>query len=68
VTTPATSSQTVSLTGSDTRPLLGRRFTTGVRIRLRPPPGGAGRGAIRTTDQIRVKSHATVVLNAGGGQ
>lgn len=68
VTTPATSSQTVSLTGSDTRPLLGRRFTTGIRIRLRPPPGGVGRGAIRTADQILVKSHATVVLNAGGGQ
>ena len=68
VTTPAASSQTVALTGNDARPLLGRRFTTGVRIRLRPPPGGTGRGAIRTTDQILVKSHATLVLNAGAGQ
>jgi hypothetical protein len=68
VTTPAASSQTVALTGNDTRPLLGRKFTTGIRIRLRPPPGGTGRGALRTTDQLLVKSHATVVLNAGGGQ
>lgn len=68
VTQPATSSQTVSLTGNDARPLLGQWLTTGVRIRLRPPPGGTGRGALRTTDQLLVKSHATVVLNAGGGQ
>jgi hypothetical protein len=68
VTTPAASSQTVALTGHDTRPLLGRKFTTGIRIRLRPPPGGTGRGALRTTDQMLVKSHATIVLNAGGGQ
>jgi len=68
VTTPATSSQTVSLTNNDTRPLLGRKFTTGIRIRLRPLPGGAGRAAIRTTDRLLVKSHATVELRAGGGQ
>jgi hypothetical protein len=67
-TTSATSSQTVRLTANDARPLLGRRFTTGVRIRLQSPPGGAGRGAIRPTDQVVVKSRASVVINAGGGQ
>jgi len=68
VTTPATSSQTVSLTSNDARPLLGRRFTTGVRIRLRPPPGGTGRGAVRATDRLVVRSRARVELRAGGGQ
>jgi hypothetical protein len=68
VTTPAASTQTVSLTGDDVRPLLGRRFTTGVRIRLRPPPGGTGRGAIRPSDLLLVTSRASMELRAGGGQ
>jgi hypothetical protein len=68
VTTPATSSQSITLTGADARALLGRRFTTGVRIRLRPPPGGTGRGAVRATDRLVVRSHARVELRAGGGQ
>ena len=68
VTDSTTSSQTVSLSGNDARPLLGRKFTTGIRIRLKPPPGGTGRGALSTTAHLLVKSHATVELNAGGGQ
>jgi len=68
VTTPATSSQSVSLSGTQAVVLLGKRFTTGVRIRLRPPPGGGLRGAIRPTDEVLLRSHASVELRAGGGQ
>ncbi|MEK7668847.1 MAG: hypothetical protein AAB409_09380 [Gemmatimonadota bacterium] len=68
VVTPAPSSQSVTLTGNDVRVLVGLRFTTGVRIRLRPPPGGGRRGALRATDRLIVNSHASIELRAGGGQ
>jgi hypothetical protein len=68
VTTPASSSQSLSLTPADLPPLLGKRFTTRIRIRLRPPPGVGLRGAIRTTDQVLVHSHASIEAHAGGAQ
>jgi hypothetical protein len=68
VTTPASSSQSLSLTPADLPPLLGKRFTTQIRIRLRPPPGGGLRGAVRTSDQVIVHSHAAISAHAGGGQ
>jgi hypothetical protein len=68
VTIPASSSQSLSLTPADLPPLLGKRFTTQIRIRLRPPPGGGLRGAVRTSDQVIVRSHAAIQAHAGGGQ
>ncbi len=68
VTIPASSSQSLSLTPADLPPLLGKRFTTQIRIRLRPPPGGGLRGAVRTSDQVIVRSHASIQAHAGGGQ
>jgi hypothetical protein len=68
VTTPASSSQSLSLTPAELPPLLGKQFTTRIRIRLRPPPGGGLRGAIRTTDQVLVHSHASIEAHAGGAQ
>ena len=68
VTTPATSSQSISLGPLDVPALLGAKVTTQVRIRLRPPPGGGRRGAIRTADQVIVRSHAAVEVRAGGSQ
>ena len=68
VTTPASSSQSLTLGPADLPPLLGKRFTTRIRIRLRPPPGGGLRGAVRTTDQLIVHSHAAIEAHAGGGQ
>lgn len=68
VVTPTSSSQSLTLTGEDVRVLLGTRFTTGVRIRLRPPPGGGRRGALRSTDRLLIASHASVQLRAGGGR
>jgi hypothetical protein len=68
VTTAASSSQSLTLGPADLPPLLGKRFTTQIRIRLRPPPGGGLRGAVRTTDQVIVHSHAAIEAHAGGGQ
>ena len=68
VTTPASSSQSLTLGPADLPPLLGKQFTTRIRIRLRPPPGGGLRGAVRTTDQLIVHSHAAIEAHAGGGQ
>lgn len=67
-TTPATSSQSLTLSGTQAIPMLGHRFTAGLRIRLKPPPGGGRRGAVRPTDSVLVTSHARLELHAGGGQ
>lgn len=64
VTIPASSTSSLSLTGTDVVPLMGDRFTIALRIRLRPPPGG--RGAVRTTDRIIVSARANVELSGGG--
>ncbi|MGD0484666.1 MAG: hypothetical protein ABSB58_08415, partial [Gemmatimonadales bacterium] len=68
VTTAASSSQSLTLGPADLPPLLGKRFTTQIRIRLRPPPGGGLRGAVRTADQVVVRSHVDIEAHAGGSQ
>ncbi len=63
---PSQDSVSVNLTNAAIDIILGRTFTSGVRIRLLPGIGGAGRGAIRTTDQIVVRATARIGLRSGG--
>lgn len=64
VTTPAADSVNLTMSGAQARPLLGRNFTVGVRIRLTPPAGG--RGAIRPSDQVRIFVRALLDVQGGG--
>ena len=68
VTTPSSSTVSIYLTGTQARALLGNKWSATVRARLLPGTGGAGRGAIRATDEIALNSQARVVLRSGGTQ
>lgn len=68
VTTPSSSTVSIYLTGTQARQLLGAKWSATVRARLLPGIGGGGRGAIRATDEVALKSRARVVLRAGGAQ
>src|SRR6185503_254045 len=67
VTTPTTDSVTVSISGTNSKVLFGRKFSVGARIRLLPGTGGNGRGALRTTDRLIVNARAAVDVKSGGG-
>ena len=67
VTAPSSATLSISLTGTQARQLTGEKFSATVRARLLPGSGGGGRGAIRATDEISLRSRARVVLRAGGG-
>jgi hypothetical protein len=63
VTAAAVTNANLTMSGAQARPLLGKTFTVGVRIRLKPAAGG--RGAIRPTDQVKIFVRA--LLNVRGG-
>lgn len=66
VTSPASSSVTVSLTGDQARVFFDSLFTAGVTVILTPPAGG--RGAVRGSDEVRVDASAAVSVRTGGSQ
>ena len=65
VVQPSTSTLVITLTPNDVRQLLNLQFTAGVRVRLTPAPGGSGRGAIRASDEVGIKSRVTIQLQSG---
>ena len=67
VTVPSDTTVSIVLTGEQARQLTGENISASVRARLLPGTGGSGRGAIRATDEISLKSRARIVLHTGGG-
>ena len=65
--TPTVSTDSISISGAQSRVLLEKHLTTTVRIRLLPPPGGK-RSGVGSADRVIIGSHADVRLSAGGGQ
>jgi hypothetical protein len=65
VTAPVTDTASVSLTGTQSRVLLGKKIVAGVRVKLLPSTGGT-RGAIRTTDKVIIRASGSVQLKSGG--
>jgi hypothetical protein len=65
VTTPVTDTATASITGTQSRVLLGKKLTAAVRMTLLPSASGT-RGAIRTTDKVIVRASGSVQLTSGG--
>ena len=55
----------VSLTGTQSRVLLGKNFTAFVRITLLPSAAN-GRGAVGPTDNVAIHASGTVKLRSGG--
>jgi hypothetical protein len=68
VTSPSTTTVSISLTGTQARQLLGEKFSASLRARLLPGTGANGRGAIRATDELVLDSQARVVIRSGGTQ
>lgn len=68
VTVASSSTVPILLTGTQARQLLGLKFSAGLRIRLLPGNGAAGRGAIQATDELSLESRVRIVLRAGGTQ
>lgn len=56
----------VEIAGEQVRALLGAEFTVGIRARLVPGSGGAGRGAVQGTDRIELVTRATIEVRTGG--
>ncbi|MBI2536298.1 MAG: hypothetical protein HYW06_04885, partial [Gemmatimonadetes bacterium] len=65
VTTPVLDTATVSITGTQSRVLLGKKFWAAVRVTLLPS-GTNTRGAIRTTDQVIIRASGSVRIRTGG--
>src|SRR5574341_308897 len=65
VTTPVLDTATVSLTGTQSRVLLGKKFCAAVRGPLLPS-GSSTRGAIRTTDKVIIRARGSVQVRSGG--
>lgn len=63
---PTSDSAVLTVDSDQVRGLLGDLITTTVRVRLLPGPGGAGRGAVRATDEIIITSRAEIELRSGG--
>ncbi|HEY2825108.1 MAG TPA: hypothetical protein VGI83_06155 [Gemmatimonadales bacterium] len=63
VSQASVSTTSLTMSGTQARPLLGKKFTAGVRVRLTPSAGG--RGAIRPTDQVRVFIRALLDVRGG---
>lgn len=63
VTQAAVTNASITMSGAQARPLLGKNFTVGVRIRLKPAAGG--RGAIRPTDQVKIFVRALLDVRGG---
>ena len=67
-TTATTGSVEEILDGADSRALFGERMTVTVRVRIRPPAGAGGRGAIVSGDPLIVNARASVTFTMGGAQ
>jgi hypothetical protein len=65
VTAAVVDTARLSLTGAQSRVLLGKTFTAFVRITLLPSPANP-RGAIRPTDTVGIHASGTVKLRSGG--
>jgi hypothetical protein len=65
VTTPVLDTATVSMTGTQSRVLLGKKFWAAVRVTLLPSGTGT-RGAIRTTDKVIIRASGSVQIKTGG--
>lgn len=57
----------VTVSGGETRPLLGDAFTAGIRIRLLPRRGTAGGGALRVDDLVDVDARVFMEVRSGNG-
>lgn len=68
VTQPVTDTASVSISGSQSRVLFGKHFTTGIRIVLLPGSGAGGRGAIRPGDRVILNASARVRIRTGGAR
>ena len=65
VTTPVLDTATVSMTGAQSRILLGQKFWAAVRVTL-VPSGSNTRGAVRTTDKVIIRASGSVQIRTGG--
>lgn len=65
VASPTTGSVSVALTGEQAAGLLSRRVNVSVRVRLKPPTGSGGRGALRPSDRLIIMSRAWVSTTPG---
>ncbi len=65
VTAAVQDTATVSITGTQSRVLLGKKLTAAVRMTLLPSATNT-RGAIRTTDKVIIRASGSVQLKSGG--
>lgn len=61
----ASASVSVTLTGDEAKVMFGPDFTAGLRLRLMPGAGGAGRGVIRSSHQVAVSAQAVIRVRRG---
>jgi hypothetical protein len=57
----------VELAGADVEPLLQAAYTTTLKARLFPAPGGAGRAALGADDRAVIRSTVVLEVKRGGG-
>jgi hypothetical protein len=65
VTAPVFDTATVSMSGAQSRVLLGKKFTAAIKATLLPS-GSNTRGAIRPTDKVIIRARGAVRLKLGG--
>jgi hypothetical protein len=65
VTAPVLDTATVSITGTQSRVLLGTKFWAAVRVTLLPS-GSSTRGAVRATDKVIIRARGSVQVRTGG--
>jgi hypothetical protein len=65
VTAPVTDTATVSITGTESRVLLGKKLTAAIRMTLLPSAANT-RGAIRAADKVMIRASGSVQLKSGG--
>ncbi len=66
VTAPATTTVTISLTGTQLQPLLREQFTSRSRISIRASAGAGGRAVVRPGDIVRFDARVAITIQAGG--
>ncbi len=65
VTSPVLDTATVSIAGTQSRVLLGKKLTAAIRVTLTPSATNT-RGAIRATDKVIIRASGSVQLKSGG--
>lgn len=58
----------VSMTGQQSRVVMGQKFTAGIKVTLLPSATAGGRGAIRPTDRVILRAGASLTIRFGGSQ